>query len=106
MRMLTHTGTEAFSAPEMHMSEVYNEKIDLWSAGCVLYTMLAGYQPFFEQNANKLYKMIKEGNYDLTSDPWPNISGAAKDLLKKLLTVDPDRRISAKEALKHPWIRN
>lgn len=43
MRMLTHTGTEAFLAPEMHTSEVYNEKIDLWSAGCVLYTMLAGY---------------------------------------------------------------
>lgn len=41
--MLTHTGTEAFSAPEMFTSEVYNEKIDLWSAGCVLYTMLAGY---------------------------------------------------------------
>jgi serine/threonine protein kinase len=48
MRMMTHTGTEAFSAPEMHTSEVYTEKIDLWSAGCVLYTMLAGFQPFFE----------------------------------------------------------
>lgn len=47
-QMLTHTGTESFSAPEMFTSEVYNEKIDLWSAGCVLYTMLAGYQPFFE----------------------------------------------------------
>lgn len=47
-QMLTHTGTESFSAPEMFCSEVYNEKIDLWSAGCVLYTMLAGYQPFFE----------------------------------------------------------
>ena len=47
-QMLTHTGTESFSAPEMFTSEVYNNKIDLWSAGCVLYTMLAGYQPFFE----------------------------------------------------------
>jgi serine/threonine protein kinase len=47
--MLTHTGTESFSAPEMFCQEVYNEKIDLWSAGCVLYTMLAGYQPFFEE---------------------------------------------------------
>ena len=96
MRMLTHTGTEAFTAPEMHTSEVYNEKIDLWSAGCVLYTMLAGYQPFFESNANKLYKMIREGTYDLTSEPWPNISDRGKDLVKRLLTVDPEKRISAR----------
>jgi calcium/calmodulin-dependent protein kinase I len=48
-KMLTHTGTEAFVAPEMYKNQVYNEKVDLWSAGCVLYTMLAGYQPFFEE---------------------------------------------------------
>jgi len=48
MRMLTNIGTEAFKAPEMYRSDIYNEKVDLWSAGCVLYTMLAGYQPFFE----------------------------------------------------------
>ena len=103
--MLTHTGTESFSAPEMYTSEVYNEKIDLWSAGCVLYTMLAGYQPFFENNANKLYKMIQEGKYDLEGDPWQDISDKAKDLVRKLLTVDPDARISAKDALNHPWIK-
>lgn len=44
--MVTHTGTDAYVAPEMIKSTVYNEKIDIWSAGCVLYTMLAGYQPF------------------------------------------------------------
>ncbi|CDW82279.1 protein kinase domain containing protein [Stylonychia lemnae] len=98
-QMLTHTGTESFSAPEMFSSEVYNEKIDLWSAGCVLYTMLAGYQP-----ANKLYKMIKEGIYDLEGETWQDISENAKDLIKKLLTVDPEQRLSAKEALNHPWV--
>ena len=48
-QMLTNTGTESFKAPELFVSEFYNEKIDLWGAGCVLYTMLAGYQPFFEE---------------------------------------------------------
>lgn len=56
--MLTHTGTEAFTAPEMYTSEVYNEKIDLWSAGCVLYTMLAGYQPFFESKYIRSYFIV------------------------------------------------
>lgn len=55
--------------------------------------------------ALKLYKMIKEGDYDLENDPWPQISESAKDLLRKLLTVDPEERISAKDALEHPWIK-
>jgi len=47
--MLTHTGTEAFTAPEMFTRAIYNEKVDIWSAGCVLYTMLSGYQPFYHE---------------------------------------------------------
>lgn len=56
-------------------------------------------------SANKLYKLIKEGIYDLEEDPWQSISEKAKDLVRKLLTVDPDQRISAKDALNHPWIK-
>ena len=52
--MMTHTGTEAFSAPEMFSGVVYDNSVDIWSAGCVLYTMLAGYMPFFEENNAKL----------------------------------------------------
>lgn len=72
--MLTHTGTEAFVAPEMYKNAMYNEKVDCWSAGCVLYTMLAGYQPFYEDNSSKLYDMIKNGNFDLEQEPWGQVS--------------------------------
>ena len=56
--MLTHTGTEAFSAPEMLTNQAYNNKIDLWSAGCVLYTMLAGYQPFYHEKYSFIFTYI------------------------------------------------
>lgn len=59
--MLTRTGTENFSAPEMLDHGAYTEKIDMWSAGCILYTMLAGEQPFENENVNKLHASIKEG---------------------------------------------
>jgi len=69
--MMTQTGTEAFKAPEMLTDIQYDERIDMWSSGCVLYTMLAGYQPFMDDNIPRLQKAIKEGDYDLIGDPWP-----------------------------------
>lgn len=103
-KMLTYTGTEAFKAPEMLEGSYYDEKIDLWAAGCVLYTMLSGVMPFFDENLPRLHKSIRTGTYDLKSEPWPSISDCAKDLIKKLICVDPKERLSANEALMHEWI--
>ncbi len=75
--MMTHTGTEGFSAPEMFNGIVYDNAVDIWSSGCVLYTMLAGYMPFFEENSARLQHLIKNGKYDMTQDPWPQISSDA-----------------------------
>ena len=87
-KMLTYTGTEAFKAPEMLEAAFYNEKIDLWAAGCVLFTMLAGSMPFFDENLPRLHRAIKNAEYDMKSEPWPSISESAKDLIRKLICID------------------
>lgn len=104
--MWTHTGTIAFTAPEVFSDSQYTEAVDMWSAGVVLYTMLCGYQPFQADRVNDLIEKIKEANYDLTSEAWTGVSQQAKDLLKCLLTVDFKARYSPFQALMHPWIAN
>ncbi|KAL4454207.1 hypothetical protein ABPG74_012164 [Tetrahymena malaccensis] len=98
--MWTYTGTVAYSAPEIFDGDSYDETVDMWSAGAVLYTMLAGYQPFEEEYVQDLITRIKNADYTFPK----NISENAKDLIRKCLQVDPERRIKPTEALIHPWI--
>ncbi|KAL4500362.1 hypothetical protein ABPG72_003313 [Tetrahymena utriculariae] len=100
--MWTYTGTVAYSAPEIFDGDSYDESVDMWSAGAVLYTMLAGYQPFEEEYVQDLITKIKNSDYTFPK----NISENAQDLIKKCLQVDPEKRIKPTEALTHPWILN
>lgn len=84
------------------MTGTYNEKIDLWSIGVILYFFLSGTLPFIGKG-QELTDKIKLGRYDVMSKSWKNISKEAKDLLKGLLEVNPLQRLSAEQALKHPW---
>ena len=94
LKMMTKTGTVAFSAPEIFKDSEYNEKVDIWSAGIVLYMMLCGQQPFDHENVNILVQMIKE-------DPLCDIeekldaSLEAIDLIEKMLNKDPKERPTA-----------
>lgn len=92
-----------YVAPEV-LSGNYNEKVDEWSAGIVLYTMLTGYPPFQSKNPKELLKMIKSGVYNKDINEYGILSKDAKDLISALLTLDPNARITAQEALDHPWI--
>jgi serine/threonine protein kinase len=75
----------------------------MWSAGCVLYTMLAGHQPFFDESVSELIKQITEANYEFKDSIWKEVSDEGKHLISSLLTLDPQERLSPDETLAHPW---
>ncbi|KAL4484945.1 hypothetical protein ABPG74_020122 [Tetrahymena malaccensis] len=105
IKMCTYTGTMAFSAPEVFNEEIcYDETIDMWSAGCILFTMLSGREPFQAEYVHDLVKLICQGKYNFDDPVWQDISSEAKDLISKCLTVDSTQRIKPEEALKHPFI--
>mmetsp|Transcript_35961 Transcript_35961/g.60582 ORF Transcript_35961/g.60582 Transcript_35961/m.60582 type:complete len:527 (+) Transcript_35961:150-1730(+) len=97
-------GSAYYIAPEV-LKKSYGHEADVWSAGVILYILLSGVPPFWHETEQGIFAAISKGEYDLTNKPWPKISTQAKDLIKRLLTKDPEKRISAAQALKHPWLR-
>lgn len=102
--LLTQCGTPGYVAPEILHGVPYGVKADMWSLGVIAYILLGGYPPFIEQNQRELFKKIKRGSYEFHPEYWGQISREAKDLIAGLLTVDPDKRLSAEGALRSPWI--
>ena len=100
--MMTKTGTVAFSAPEIFLAESYTQKVDIWSAGVVLYMMFCGEQPFYEENVTKLVHKITHDEPEIRGDIQA-VSQEGKELLLKMLNKDPNERPSASECLKHKW---
>ena len=96
-------GSPYYIAPEV-LNKSYNEKCDIWSAGVVLYVMLTGNFPFVGKTSQKLFENIKSGKYKTTGKEWEAISPQAKDLIKKMLELNTNKRISASECLKSPFI--
>ena len=102
------SGTPYYIAPEVIRMN-YGQKADVWSCGILLYVLLTGKSPFHRDDDRKhsykvVFRRILDESVDFTSDPWPNISAGAKDLCKKLLQKNPQKRITAKEGLQHTWI--
>jgi calcium-dependent protein kinase len=86
------------------LNKNYNEKCDIWSLGVIFYMMLAGTPPFNAKSDSEIYEKILEGKYQLPERKFKNVSEDAKNLLGRMLEYDPVKRISARQALKHPWI--
>ncbi|XP_063722543.1 calcium/calmodulin-dependent protein kinase type IV-like [Symsagittifera roscoffensis] len=92
--------------PEILCSVGYDEKIDVWSAGVILYILLCGYEPFSDESDDDkvMFKKILNGAYEFHAPEWDEISESAKDLVRKMLVVDPAKRLSVNAAVNHPWI--
>lgn len=103
--LMTACGTPGYVAPEVLKQLGYGRSVDIWSVGVILYTVLCGYTPFWGEDHNALFQCILKGVYDFDEDYWSDISDEAKDLINKMLEYDPDRRITAHDALQHPWFK-
>merc|ERR1712216_730821 len=99
-------GTPGYVAPEILRNQGYDGGVDMWSMGVILYILLCGFPPFYEEDLPALFEQIIEGRYDFPSPWWDQISENAKDLVKKLLTVDPKKRFTAEQTLQHPWVKD
>ncbi|XP_071952326.1 calcium/calmodulin-dependent protein kinase type II delta chain-like isoform X5 [Antedon mediterranea] len=99
-------GTPGYLSPEVLRKEAYGKPVDMWACGVILYILLVGYPPFWDEDQQKLYNIIKHGKYDYPSPEWDTVTQEAKDLINRMLTIEPSRRITASEALKHAWIAN
>ena len=97
-------GSSYYIAPEV-LSKHYNEKCDLWSCGVIMYILLSARPPFGGQDDEEIMERVSTGEYDLESPPFNKLSSNALDLIKKLLTMDYNERISAEQALNHPWFK-
>ncbi|XP_018593747.1 calcium/calmodulin-dependent protein kinase type II delta 2 chain isoform X7 [Scleropages formosus] len=97
-------GTPGYLSPEVLRKDAYGKPVDMWACGVILYILLVGYPPFWDEDQHRLYQQIKAGAYDFPSPEWDTVTPEAKDLINKMLTINPSKRITATEALKHPWI--
>eukprot|EP00029_Vermamoeba_vermiformis_P011494 TRINITY_DN6333_c0_g1_i1.p2 TRINITY_DN6333_c0_g1~~TRINITY_DN6333_c0_g1_i1.p2 ORF type:complete len:230 (+),score=110.34 TRINITY_DN6333_c0_g1_i1:1714-2403(+) len=107
-KMKTMCGTPQYVAPEILTeadNDGYSKACDLWSLGVILYIMLVGYPPFNETKSKSLFEQIKTADFDYDKEFWSKISDEVKDFIVHLLTVDPNKRYTVKQALEHPWMK-
>jgi len=102
---MTPCGTVGYTAPEIVKDERYSKSVDMWAMGCVLYTLLCGFPPFYDESISVLTEKVAGGQYTFLSPWWDDISKSAQDLVSHLLTVDPEKRYTIHEFMAHPWIR-
>ncbi|KAM7012227.1 calcium/calmodulin-dependent protein kinase type IV [Tautogolabrus adspersus] len=103
--MKTVCGTPGYCAPEILRGNAYGPEVDMWSVGVILYILLCGFEPFFDPRGDQyMYSRILNCDYEFVSPWWDDVSLNAKDLVSKLIVLDPHKRLSVREALQHPWV--
>lgn len=99
----TCCGTPGYVSPEVLAMEGYGPEVDMWSLGVLMYVLLCGFLPFYDENENVQYELILHGSYSFPSPYWDSLSPLSRDLISRLLVVDPSKRLTAVQALAHPW---
>lgn len=102
--LVTVCGTPGYCAPEVLKGEKYHKSCDMWSVGVITYILLCGYEPFYAEKEAEMFKKILKADYSFDSPWWDDVSDNAKDLVRKLLVLDPTKRLTATAALKHVWV--
>ncbi|KAK3809255.1 MAG: putative calcium/calmodulin-dependent protein kinase [Benniella sp.] len=102
---MTPCGTVGYTAPEIVKDERYSKSVDMWAMGCVLYTLLCGFPPFYDESIQALTEKVARGQYTFLSPWWDEISASVKDLISHLLCVNPNERYTIDQFLEHPWIK-
>ncbi|KAK3139796.1 hypothetical protein QOZ80_5AG0390430 [Eleusine coracana subsp. coracana] len=97
-------GSPYYVAPEV-LKKNYGQEADVWSAGVIIYILLCGVPPFWAETEQGIFEQVLHGSLDFESDPWPNVSDNAKDLLRRMLVRDPKKRLTAHQVLCHPWLQ-
>ncbi|KAK9699274.1 hypothetical protein RND81_08G164300 [Saponaria officinalis] len=97
-------GSPYYVAPEV-LRKFYGQECDVWSAGVIIYILLSGVPPFWDESEQGIFEQVLKGDLDFISEPWPSISESAKDLVKRMLIRDPKKRLTAHQVLCHPWVQ-
>ncbi|KAL8147484.1 calcium-dependent protein kinase 20-like [Apium graveolens] len=97
-------GSPYYVAPEV-LRKLYGQECDIWSAGVIIYILLSGVPPFWDETEQGIFEQVLKGELDFVSEPWPSISEGAKDLVRKMLVRDRSKRLTAHEVLCHPWVK-
>lgn len=104
----TICGTPQYVAPEVikggQNPYTYGPECDIWSCGIILFILLGGYPPFYDESEPRLFAKIRKGKFDFNDSAWTHVGDSAKDLIKKLLVVDPSKRLTIDQIKGHPWM--
>jgi len=103
-KLITSCGSPGYVAPEVLTEDSYTNAVDMWSVGVIIYILLSGYPPFYDESPPKIFKKITEALYDFNDAAWQKVSDSAKDLINKLLVKNPKERLTAAQCLRHPWL--
>jgi len=101
----TKAGTPYYVAPQVLQGK-YDKSCDDWSCGVIMYVLLCGYPPFYGETDAEVLSKVKAGHYSFSGGEWKRVSEDAKDLIRRLLKINPNDRFTSEEALNHPWITN
>lgn len=101
----TPCGTVGYTAPEIVCDQLYSKSVDMWAIGCVLYTILCGFPPFYDESISQLTEKVARGQFTYLSPWWDTMSDSVKDLISHLLCVDSKKRYTIDQFFEHPWIK-